>query len=163
MYVILCFSCFLAAEMEIIMKKVIVFIVAALSALSISSAVCAGDNVPSVYLNGEKLTFTDNVNPYIDEASERTLVPMRDIFEAVGATIQWDEATNTVIAVKGDSFVTLQIGSPKAFVNSKEYILDVNAVIKEDKTFVPLRFVSEALGAQVDWDNDNYAVIIATE
>lgn len=145
------------------MKKVIAFIVAAVSALSISTATFADNNVPSVYLNGEKLTFTDNVNPYIDEASERTLVPMRDIFEAVGATIQWDEATNTVIAVKGDSFVTLQIGSPKAFVNSEEYILDVNAVIKEDKTFVPLRFVSEALGAQVDWDNDNYAVIIATE
>lgn len=145
------------------MKKIIAFIVAAVSALSISSATFADNNVPSVYLNGEKLTFTDNVNPYIDEASERTLVPMRDIFEAVGATIQWDEATNTVIAVKGDSFVTLQIGSPKAFVNSEEYILDVNAVIKEDKTFVPLRFVSEALGAQVDWDNDNYAVIIATE
>lgn len=143
------------------MKKTIALIAAA-SLFSFSAAL-AENNEPSVYLNGEKMEFSDNVSPFIDAESERTLVPMSDIFEAVGAQVQWDDATKTVIAVKDLSFVTLQIGSPMAFINSEPHTLDVNAVIRDDKTFVPLRFVSEALGAEVSWDNDNYAVIINTK
>ena len=145
------------------MKRKIALISALIASMTISLSAFAQNNEPSVYIDGEKMTFTDNVNPYIDEESERTLVPMRAIFEAVGATVQWDDATKTVIAVKGTSFVTLQIGSPKAFINSEEHTLDVNAIMKDDRTFVPLRFVSEALGAKVEWDNDNYAVIINTK
>ena len=144
------------------MKKT-VSIFAAAAIIASMSAVSAQNNTPSVTVNGEKLEFTDNVTPFIDEESERTLVPMRDIFEAVGAVVQWDESTQTVIAVKDSSFVTLQIGSEKAFVNSEEKQLDVKALIKDDRTFVPLRFVSEALGAEVEWDNDNYTVVIKTK
>ncbi len=144
------------------MKKT-VSIFAAAAIIASMSAVSAQNNTPSVTVNGEKLEFTDNVTPFIDEQSERTLVPMRDIFEAVGAVVQWDESTQTVIAVKDSSFVTLQIGSEKAFVNSEEKQLDVKALIKDDRTFVPLRFVSEALGAEVEWDNDNYTVVIKTK
>lgn len=144
------------------MKKT-VSIFAAAAIIASMSAVSAQNNTPSVTVNGVKLEFTDNVTPFIDEQSERTLVPMRDIFEAVGAVVQWDESTQTVIAVKDSSFVTLQIGSEKAFVNSEEKQLDVKALIKDDRTFVPLRFVSEALGAEVEWDNDNYTVVIKTK
>lgn len=144
------------------MKKT-VSIFAAAAIIASMSAVSAQNNTPSVTVNGAKLEFTDNVTPFIDEESERTLVPMRDIFEAVGAVVQWDESTQTVIAVKDSSFVTLQIGSEKAFVNSEEKQLDVKALIKDDRTFVPLRFVSEALGAEVEWDNDNYTVVIKTK
>ncbi len=144
------------------MKKT-VSILTASAIIASMSAVSAQNNTPSVTVNGAKLGFTDNVTPFIDEESERTLVPMRDIFEAVGAVVQWDESTQTVIAVKDSSFVTLQIGSEKAFVNSEEKQLDVKALIKDDRTFVPLRFVSEALGAEVEWDNDNYTVVIKTK
>ncbi len=144
------------------MKKT-VSILTASAIIASMSAVSAQNNTPSVTVNGAKLEFTDNVTPFIDEESERTLVPMRDIFEAVGAVVQWDESTQTVIAVKDSSFVTLQIGSEKAFVNSEEKQLDVKALIKDDRTFVPLRFVSEALGAEVEWDNDNYTVVIKTK
>lgn len=144
------------------MKKT-VSIFAAAAIIASMSAVSAQNNTPSVTVNGVKLEFTDNVTPFIDEQSERTLVPMRDIFEAVGAVVQWDESTQTVIAVKDSSFVTLQISSEKAFVNSEEKQLDVKALIKDDRTFVPLRFVSEALGAAVEWDNDNYTVVIKTK
>ena len=144
------------------MKKT-VSIFAAAAIIASMSAVSAQNNTPSVTVNGVKLEFTDNVTPFLDEQSERTLVPMRDIFEAVGAVVQWDESTQTVIAVKDSSFVTLQIGSEKAFVNSEEKQLDVKALIKDDRTFVPLRFVSEALGAEVEWDNDNYTVVIKTK
>ena len=118
------------------------------------------DNSPSVYVNGEKLLFADNVNPYIDVTSGRTLVPMRGIYEAIGATVEWDGVTRTAFAMKGDTYTTVQIGNKKAFVNNEEHTLDVEAVITNDRTFLPLRFVAEALGAQVEWDHDNYAVVI---
>ena len=140
------------------MKRIISLIIAVV-VMTMSTAVFA-DNSPSVYLNGEKMSFTDNVNPYIDPESGRTLVPMRDIYQAIGAVVQWDADTRTAIAVKGDTYVTVQIGSTKAFVNSEEHTLDVAGVITNDRTFLPLRFVVEAMGAQVEWDNENYAVMI---
>lgn len=140
------------------MKRIISLIIAVV-VMTMSTAVFA-DNSPSVYLNGEKMSFTDNVNPYIDSESGRTLIPMRDIYQAIGAVVQWDEDTRTAIAVKGDTYVTVQIGSTKAFVNSEEHTLDVAGVITNDRTFLPLRFVVEAMGAQVEWDNENYAVMI---
>ena len=140
------------------MKRIISLIIAVV-VMTMSTAVFA-DNSPSVYLNGEKMHFTDNVNPYIDPESGRTLVPMRDIYQAIGAVVQWDADTRTAIAVKGDTYVTVQIGSTKAFVNSEEHTLDVAGVITNDRTFLPLRLVVEAMGAQVEWDNENYAVMI---
>ena len=140
------------------MKRIISLIIAVV-VMTMSTAVFA-DNSPSVYLNGEKMNFTDNVNLYIDPESGRTLVPMRDIYQAIGAVVQWDADTRTAIAVKGDTYVTVQIGSTKAFVNSEEHTLDVAGVITNDRTFLPLRFVVEAMGAQVEWDNENYAVMI---
>ena len=118
---------------------------------------------PSVYFNGEQMTFESD--PYITE--ERTMVPFRAIFEAVGASVMWDGDTRTVIAVKteGDAITTiaLQIDSNLAFVNDKSVTLDVPAQIKDDFTFVPLRFVMESLGANVAWDGDAYKVTITTK
>ena len=118
---------------------------------------------PSVYFNGEQMTFESD--PYITE--ERTMVPFRAIFEAVGASVMWDGDTRTVIAVKaeGNSITTiaLQIDSNLAFVNDKSVTLDVPAQIKDDFTFVPLRFVMESLGADVAWDGDAYKVTITTK
>lgn len=142
------------------MKKLIFALV---MIMAMSTSVLAADNEPSVYLNGNQMTF--DVNPFIQDG--RTLVPMRAIFEAVGATVGWDQDTRTVYAVreKNDdtSLVTLQIDHDKAFVNSEEKTLDVTATIKNDRTFVPLRFVVEALGEKVEWNQERYAVIITTE
>lgn len=146
------------------MKKFIAMLltVSSLCMASAASTAFAADNEPAVYLNGEQMTF--DVNPFIED--DRTLVPMRAIFEAVGANVQWDEDDRTVHAIreKGDevSLVSLQIDSTTAFVNSAAVTLDVPAKIVGDRTFVPLRFVVESLGEQVEWDNDNYAVVITT-
>ncbi len=142
------------------MKKIIASVIAAVMALSSISALAA-NNEPSVYLNGEKMTF--DVNPYIEH--DRTLVPMRAIFEAVGADVQWDDETKTVVAAReknGETtFIALQIDGG-AFINSQPKALDVPAKLKGDRTFVPLRFVIESLGEKVEWDNENYAVRITT-
>ena len=143
------------------MKKLIAMLLTA-SSLFMASTAIAAKNEPTVYLNGEKMTF--EVNPFID--NDRTLVPMRAIFEAVGANVNWDAEERTVHAIrrKGDevSFVSLQIDEQTAFVNSAAHTLDVPAMIVSDRTFVPLRFVIESLGEKVEWDSKNYAVMITT-
>lgn len=143
------------------MKKIIAMLLTAASIFAFSANCFAA--TPSVYLNGEKMTF--EADPFIE--NDRTLVPMRAIFEAVNSTVQWDPETQTVIGVKQDgdttNFVTLQIGSPTAFINSTPTALDASPVIVNDRTFVPLRFVVESLGEKVEWDAENFSVIITTD
>lgn len=110
-----------------------------------------------VYLNGEKMTFDSE--PYIENGTTR--VPMRAIFEGLGASVDYAGETKTVTAQKGDTKIELVIGSDNALVNGKENKLLVPAEIKNSRTMVPLRFVSEALGAQVDWDGETKTVTIA--
>ncbi|WP_202916137.1 stalk domain-containing protein [Paenibacillus mesophilus] len=90
----------------------------------------------------------------------RTMVPLRAIFEALGAKVEWDGATQTVTATKDDINISLTINSNEALVNGKKVTLDVPAQLINEKTMVPVRFVSEALGADVQWDNYSRSVII---
>src|SRR3990172_1663460 len=92
----------------------------------------------------------------------RVLVPLRGVFERLGAFVQWDPASNTVIATRGDTQVRLTIGSRQAFVNQRVVFLDVPALIVQGRTLVPLRFVSEAMGARVDWDAATRTVFITS-
>ncbi|XID95619.1 copper amine oxidase N-terminal domain-containing protein [Paenibacillaceae bacterium WGS1546] len=89
-----------------------------------------------------------------------TMVPMRGIFEKLGATIKWDNATRTVTGTKGTTTVVLQIGSKTAKVNGKTVTLTAPATIVNGSTMVPLRFVSESLGADVKWDAGTYTATI---
>lgn len=92
----------------------------------------------------------------------RTLVPVRAIFEALGAEVEWDDATNTAKAIKGAKTVTVQIGSTTAYVDGAAKTLDVPAQTIDDRTMVPARFVSEAFGADVKWDGATETVTITT-
>ncbi|MDH7578658.1 MAG: ABC transporter substrate-binding protein [Bacillota bacterium] len=111
-----------------------------------------------ILINGEQLD-TDPA-PFIEEG--RVLVPLRALFEALGAAVDWDAAARTVTGSKGETTVRLVIGQKTARVNNKSVTLDVPAKITQGRTFVPLRFVGESLGAKVDWDAGNRTVIIAT-
>jgi hypothetical protein len=109
-----------------------------------------------VYLDGERLYF--DTPPTITNG--RTLVPLRKIFEELGAEVAWDQETKTVTAVKGDRSVSVTIDNKSAVVNGKSVTLDVPATLVDSRTLVPLRFVSEALGASVDWDQETSTVTI---
>lgn len=140
------------------MKKLISFLACAAMVCGTTAALAA----PTVVFNGETMTF--DADPYI--AEDRTMVPMRAIFEKAGANVIWDGDTQTVIAVKGNvdaTCVTLQIGNTSAFVNNTAIALDKAAEIVNDRTMVPLRFVMESLGANVTWDSDTQTVNIVTE
>lgn len=101
----------------------------------------------SVNLNGSPVDFDQP--PYIS-ASNRTMVPIRFIAEKFGAQVNWDSINNAV-TIMGDKVVVLNIGSAKATIDGADYNLDTSAVVTGGRTMVPLRFVGEALGAEVKY------------
>lgn len=114
---------------------------------------------PVVYLDGKKLNF--DVEPIIENG--RTLVPLRAIFEALGAQVDWDNDTRTVTAVKGKTTVVLTIGSTQPTVNGEVRTLDVAAKISSSRTLAPVRFVGEAFGSTVGWDAATRIVSISSK
>jgi hypothetical protein len=111
-----------------------------------------------VVVNGQLMVFDQP--PVV--AGGRMLVPLRGVFEHLGATVLWNPATNVVTAQRGDTQVQLVIGGRQASVNGRVVLLDVPATIVRGRTLVPLRFVSEAMGAYVDWDNATRVVTITS-
>jgi hypothetical protein len=112
-----------------------------------------------VFHNGNQLELD---NPPVIQ-NGRLLVPIRPIAEAMGAQLSWEPATRTVGLTLGDTSVSLIIGGSIAYVNGQQKQLDVPAQVIKGNTFVPLRFVSEALGATVKWDGDAKIVYIAVD
>jgi hypothetical protein len=111
----------------------------------------------SVYVDNNKLSFDQS--PYMK--SGRVMLPMRTVFEALGASVNYKDGRIT--AIKGDTAVVVTIGSSQMFVNSESVTLDVPAYTINGRTLIPLRAVSEALGASVDWDSTNKRVTILTQ
>ncbi|MBD0384863.1 stalk domain-containing protein [Paenibacillus sedimenti] len=92
-----------------------------------------------------------------------TMVPMRAIFESLGAKIEWDEVKQEAIGTKNGISVELQIGSKKAWSNNKAAELEVAPQLINGKTMIPARYVSEALGMYVSWDNSEKTVYISED
>lgn len=113
----------------------------------------------TVTYNGEKIYF-DQL-PVIE--NERTLVPLRTIFETLGANVKWEDETRTVIATKDDVTISLTIDNTTATKNGEEIILDAPAKIINDRTMVPVRFIADCFGVNVDWDGDLRKVILTKE
>ena len=90
----------------------------------------------------------------------RTLVPLRAIIEALGASVNWNGASQTVTAVKGSTEISLKIGSTDMHVNGSVKTLDVPAKIINGRTLVPVRAVSEAFGCKVNWNQSTQTVMI---
>ncbi|NEU30603.1 copper amine oxidase N-terminal domain-containing protein [bacterium LRH843] len=101
----------------------------------------------NVNINGQTLYFDQP--PIIEKG--RVMVPMRTIFEVVGAKVEWSPKTQTVKATKGNTIILLPLNSKQATINGTKKSLDVPAKSVGGRTLVPLRFVSEALGSTVEW------------
>ena len=109
-----------------------------------------------VFVDGKKLEF--DVAPII--VDDRTLVPMRAIFENLGAKVEWFGETRTVVAKTDDVLVSLQIGSKLMYKNNIPTELEVPAMLHNSRTLVPLRAVSEAFGKTVEWNAQKRTVTI---
>lgn len=138
-----------------------------LAVMMISFAGNSADHV-GVVVNGKAVEF-DGAVPYIDVDAGRTMVPVRFVSEAMGVNVGWDGDKQMVVLEKGDQIVQMIIGQ-KTYARKNQYgsikhtAMDVAPFIQKDagRTIVPLRFVSEALGADVGWDGDTYTVTITT-
>ena len=110
----------------------------------------------AVKLNGAWMEF--DVPPIL--VNDRTLVPMRAIFEALGCTVSWDDETQTASGVRNGKKVSVTIDSNIATIAGSATTIDQPAILKDDRTLVPLRFISEAYDANVQWDEENQIVTI---
>ena len=147
-------------------NRVIISMIVAV--LTIFSAISFAADEVRVQLDGQYLNFTDEngavVNPQI--INDRTMVPMRKIFETYGAKISWNDATRTVVATTDEKEITLTIDNPVSTVKDlatgevETVTLDSAPVIVDSRTLVPIRYISESLDKTVGWDNDERVAII---
>ena len=174
------------------MKKAVSFLLTLALLAGLLSAWAAGPAGPlSVYFYDEtaqrygELTQTDRVSLTLDGSpltpddvpalvqypagqNGRTLVPVRLIAERLGASVTWVPETRQVILLREESTIVLTLGSATALVNGQAMELPGGVpagVVKwegRESTMVPLRFVSEQLGATVDWDNDTFTAILTS-
>ena len=114
-------------------------------------------NGAKVKLNGKYLKFS---NQYPLVVNNRTLIPIRAISEALGAKVSWDGNSACATIKKDGKTIELFIDSEDAYINDEPYVLDVPASLINNRTMVPIRFVAEALGTEVEWDQDTCTVEI---
>lgn len=113
----------------------------------------------TVLYNGTRISFhAYGQNPEL--LNNRTLVPLRSIFEAMGAKVEWDDSTNTAVAKRNGIEARIQIGANKMYVNGKTKPVDVPAQLLNDRTMVPVRIIAEAFGADVQWNDSGRTVLI---
>ena len=112
-----------------------------------------------VVVLGKKVEF--DVQPEMQ--NDRVMVPVKAIFEALGAVVTWEDETQTVMAVKDNRVVLLQIGNTKMFVDDNEAIeLDAPPILKDDsRTLVPVRAISEAFDYDVEWIEEAEMVVVS--
>ena len=129
--------------------------------LGMNNTAFADDDI-DVIIDGEHIYF--DVQPCIME--DRTMVPMRKIFEELGSTVEWVSDANLIIATKDINIIAMEIGVNTISITdikdgqTIEVNLDVPPVIIEDRTLVPLRAVAEVFGYEVIWDDESHTVII---
>lgn len=119
----------------------------------------AASTAINVTINGEPVPFPGQ-GPVQQAGS--VLVPLRGVFEKLGASVKFDATSKTITAVKGPTTVVLRLGETSATVNGEARTLTAAAQAVNGTTLVPLRFVSEALGGQVKWDAASRLVQITT-
>lgn len=136
---------------------------------TLTAQMCIGDSVQAekqftfqytvpvtVLVNGEAVAFDQP--PVIVDG--RTLVPVRAVFEALGAKMEWDNESRTAAAVKDGINVEIKIGESSFEKNGQQIPLDVPAQIIGDRTLVPLRAVADAFACQVGWDGETKTAMV---
>jgi hypothetical protein len=120
------------------------------TALAGVTQIQAYDPIVRIVVNGEPVSASD-ATAFTDKNS-RTMIPIRFVSEQLGAKVEWNKQTQEVVVSQADKIIKLKIGEKQVSLNGTAKQLDTAAVVKEGRTYIPLRFVGEALGAQVQWD-----------
>lgn len=143
------------------MKRILTLLLAVMILTTLPMNYVTAEETPdiTVTLDGELIDFPDAM-PYIFK--DRTLVPIRFVSEAMGAEASWNGDDKEVNIVKGRDTIVTHILSSRATLNGVLYTFDVPAMITNDRTFVPLRFIAEMLNCDVEWDEGTYTVTITS-
>ena len=150
-------------------KLISAAVAAVLTVTSVAPAVAAPTEPISIATRAEARIpiIVDDIEIFCDQppviVEDRTLVPLRAIFEALGAEVYWDNDARSVTVTKEDTTIFLAIGSLVLYKNGEATYMDVPGQIINDRTMVPVRAVSESFGAKVYWDNDTRTVRVYTE
>ena len=120
--------------------------------------VFADANQITIQLDGKEI-INDSPPVILDG---RTLIPARAVFEAMGGTVSWNESTKEVTVNINENIVKLKIDSKTVGVNGVNKTIDVPAMIINNRTMVPVRFISEAVGCEVSWNETNKLVAITS-
>lgn len=105
--------------------------------------------------------YSIDAAPFIENG--RTLVPVRYLGDAIGATTNWDGTTKTVTLTKGDTVVTIVIGESNIAVNGQASPLDVAPVIQDGRAYLPVSAIAQAFGYTVSWDQATQTVSLTQE
>lgn len=156
------------------MKKLISLGLSAVLSFSMMSSsfaeVIPGTTIPNIYVNDREIAFEDQT-PVIDISVNRTLIPLRGVFEAMGAAVYWKAEERQVIVDSEDNLkrVVLNIDNPTMKVmtavslvkyETEEVTLETAPIIMNNRTMIPLRAVIEAMDGKVDWNNDTHTATI---
>ena len=143
------------------MKRILSVMLAVLMLFSCMTFAASAEEVAAVTvtLNGEVVDCAAYGQP-ATIVEGRTLVPLRAIFEALGATVEWDQATKTVSSELDGTAIKLTIGENTLYKNDEAITIDVAAMIMNGRTLVPARAIAEAYGVDVAWDSATRTVIL---
>ena len=117
---------------------------------------------PKIVVDGRAVEFTGDLGTPFFDANGRTQVPLRAAMEAMGAKVDWDAGVRTAVVSKGSVTVRVPIGAEFVFINGEKKTNDTAAVALNGRTYLPIRIVAEALGADVAWEQATQTVRITT-
>jgi len=152
------------------MRKMLLRVLTLILAVTLLAAPVAFADTPEqqgvgIQLNGKLIDFPNGVLPVIDENAGKVFVPFRDMFEALGAEVSYNEATRTASAVLEDAKIDFNLDNSE-IINvtrggvTKTLTMDVPARSVNGRMLVPVRFISETVGANVGWDEWENTVVI---
>lgn len=140
------------------MKKA-VSILLMVAIISICTNISAHMEV-KVILDENEIYFPD-AKPFIDER-DRVLVPIRFVSEALGAFVDWENETRTAVIKQENDEIRYTVYQPMAYLNGEMMVMDTYGILKDCRTMVPIRFISELLGCTVNWDEKTATVVITS-
>lgn len=136
--------------------KPLLILIFVLILLVLTTAPSFASSPIQIYIDGEKKDF--GVYPLLIDGT--TLLPMRSIFESLGAQVDWEPIEKKITATRDNTAIILTLDEKTAYVNSIAKSLEKAPQLYGGNTYVPVRFVSEALGEKVAWDGINRLVLI---
>lgn len=137
---------------------IIIFISTSIGSISGFAIQPLHKNDIRVYIDQKEITFDQ---PPVSE-NGRILVPLRAIFEQIGADVYWNNGNQTATGILGKRVIDITVNKKEAYVNNRQIQLDVAAKAVNGRILVPLRFIAESLGCHVDWDGNKSIASIST-